>query len=193
MSFSQHNNELIFIDSSVLQYENLIPNLAPTLPVTYVSALENDLQALANTLVTHKAISVLHLVVDNTDPASLLGLTLSNLQDFTATLQQIKAHFAPNAEIALYSHNSINNETQTTLLSHLSTALNITISVPSVANMGVRLAGDWDTQANAFESVLPYTVAENLSAKQAKASGAAAVITATYTIPTTSSTQLTFT
>ncbi|MCF8006790.1 MAG: DUF4347 domain-containing protein, partial [Methylovulum sp.] len=194
MSSTQQNNELIFIDPSVLQYEDLIPNLAPTLPVTYVSALGNNLQSLANTLVNHQAIAVLHLVVDSSNPLGVLGLTSSTLHEYSATLQQIKAHFAPNAEIALYSNQLTNNAALTSLITQLSDALGVTISLPSVTSLGVSLAGDWDTQTHQLDSVLPYQVTDKLTAKQAKSSGAAAVTTtASYTIPNSSSTQLTFT
>ena len=150
MSTTSAPREVIVIDGGIADWESLVANLDPAMPIILLPAGGNGLEALALALADYGMLDALHLVSHGSEGQLHLGelrLNSANLGAQAEALAQIAAHLAPDSDVLLYGCYVAQGEGGQSFVNTLASALNGADVAASVDRTGASaLDGDWDLE-----------------------------------------------
>ena len=140
---------VIFIDTSLPDYQILIGGLSETTDVVQVTPDQDGIQVMAEWAQTHSGYSAMHIVGHGSEGAQQLGnATLSNetLETYQAELTQIGKALTEDGDILLYGCETAQGKAGQQFLNELSAALQHRVAA-SVTKVGhTALGGSWELQ-----------------------------------------------
>ncbi|MGE5465819.1 MAG: DUF4347 domain-containing protein [Ignavibacteria bacterium] len=98
-------NEVVFVESNVVDYQNLVNQISPGASVYVLDAAKDGLAQMAQFLDGRSGIDAVHILSHGSEAALGLGtldLTAGNLQAHAADLAAIGSKLAPHGDILLY-------------------------------------------------------------------------------------------
>ncbi|MFZ6780587.1 DUF4347 domain-containing protein, partial [Undibacterium sp. Ji83W] len=98
-------HEVVFVDTTLQNWQSLIGNLKPGTEVITLDPLKNGVQQMADALQGKADITAVHVVSHGGEGYLVVGNTMLssyNLTDYQASLATIKKAMAPGADILLY-------------------------------------------------------------------------------------------
>ncbi|MFW9261148.1 FG-GAP-like repeat-containing protein [Nostoc sp. CALU 546] len=145
------NQNIIFIDQAVIDYESLIAGIKPGTSIVILDSARDGVEQITQALQGGKYQSV-QIISHGSSGSLQLGATLlnvNNLNSYTNQLQQWKNYLTEDADILLYGCNVASfDQTFVQLLSQI-TGADVAASDDITGN--AELGGDWDLEVNIGE------------------------------------------
>ncbi|MEZ2238559.1 DUF4347 domain-containing protein, partial [Microcoleus sp.] len=148
MNLPTPNQQIIFVDSSVQDYQSLIQNIDRAqifILNENLSAIEQITHALAN----QKDIEGVHIVSHGSDGTLFLGNSLLNettLETHAATVKQWGKALKLNADILLYGCNVAQTEQGKAFVKRLSELTKANVAASTTPTGNAKLGGDWNLE-----------------------------------------------
>ena len=112
MNVPTTNNQIIFVDSSVQDYQSLIQGIDPA-QIVILNENSSAIEQITNALAAQKDIEAVHILSHGSDGTLFLGnspLDKTTLETHAATLQKWGKALKLNADILLYGCNVAQTE-----------------------------------------------------------------------------------
>jgi len=144
-------NDFVFLDSQVKDYQTLLYGGQPGTTTVVVTARDNGIAKVTNTINGLTGITNLHIISEGDTGNFWLGkdfVTSDYLSRYTGDLQQWKSSLASSAEILLYACNVANGATGQAFVNNLHnvTGINIAASIDKTGN--ANLGANWNLEYN---------------------------------------------
>ena len=141
------NKQIIFVDSSVQDYQSLINNA--------------DAAQITNALANQKDISALHILSHGSEGSlnlSTEALNSHNLEKFSPQIKQWGKALTQNADILLYGCEVAKGETGQNFLKRLSEITEANIAASATPTGSTELGGDWklEVQTGDIKATIPF-------------------------------------
>jgi Ca2+-binding RTX toxin-like protein len=154
------NNQIIFVDSSVQDYQSLIHN-ADAAQIFILNENLSGIEQITNTLANQKDISALHILSHGSPGSVTLGteaLNGNNIENFNTKLKQWGNALTQNADILLYGCEVAAGETGQNFLKRLSEITGADIAASANLTGSAELGGDWnlEVQTGPIEATVPF-------------------------------------
>ncbi|MFZ6760945.1 DUF4347 domain-containing protein, partial [Undibacterium sp. Ji50W] len=136
-------HEVVFVDTSLQNWQSLIGNIKPGTEVITLDPLKNGVQQMADALQGKADITAVHIVSHGGEGYLVIGNTMLssyNLTDYQASLATIKKAMAPGADILLYGCDVAKGDTGTNFVNQLAKVTGTDVAA-STNDTGVH--GDW--------------------------------------------------
>ena len=142
------SRELTFIDTSIDNYQSLIPeeNLAE---VILLDSNRNGIEQITETLATRSGISAIHIISHGNDAQIQLGNILLNhngLQTYTNELKSWSNALTENADILVYGCNVASTEIGTDFVQKLSDLTGADLATSNNLTGNAAFNGDWNLE-----------------------------------------------
>ena len=137
---------VVFVDSQVKDYQELVSNLAPDTQVVVLNGNEDGLQQIANYLALHSGTTTVEILAHGNAGELWLGnsfLSATNLNAHADTLARIGNGLLAGGDILIYACNTAEGETGLQFVNSLATLTGRDIAASS-NRTGV--GGDWDLE-----------------------------------------------
>jgi len=150
-NFSNPLNDFVFLDNQVKDYQTLLYGGQPGTTTVVVTARDNGIAKITNTINGLTGITNLHIISEGDTGNFWLGkdfVTSDYLSRYTGDLQQWKNSLASSAEILLYACNVANGTTGQAFVNNLHdvTGINIAASIDKTGN--ANLGANWNLEYN---------------------------------------------
>ncbi|MDB9513854.1 DUF4347 domain-containing protein [Kamptonema animale CS-326] len=142
------NQEIIFVDSSVQDYQSLIFNNDPA-QTFIINENLSGIEQITNTLVNQKNISAIHIVSHGSDGTLFLGnspLNSTTLETHAATIQKWGKALKLNADILLYGCNVAQSNKGKSFVKYLSQLTKANVAASTNLTGNAKLGGDWNLE-----------------------------------------------
>ncbi|MFZ6658739.1 DUF4347 domain-containing protein, partial [Undibacterium sp. TJN19] len=142
-------HEVVFVDTTLQNWQGLIGNLKPGTEVITLDPLKNGVQQMADALQGKADISAVHIVSHGGEGFLVLGNTMLssyNLNDYQASMAAIHKALAPGADILLYGCDVAKGDTGSSFVNQLAKATGADVAA-STNDTGVH--GDWALEYHA--------------------------------------------
>ena len=152
--------EIIFIDTTVADYEQLVQNVSTTARVIVLDQETNPLTRITNELTQHKNLDAIH-IVSHGGPGSLqFGngvLDLATLQDHAKEFQAWEASLSSEADILVYGCDVAAGDAGKAFVNKLSELTGADVAASIDKTGAADMGGDWDLEikSGAIETVMP--------------------------------------
>ena len=144
-----HSNELIVIDSSVQDYQNLLSLLPADAIILFVEENENGIQKITEFLSDHNDLSAIHIVSHGDNAEFLLGneeLNKNTINNYKEQLSSWAKSFTEDADFFIYGCNLASDETGENFVKTLASLTSLDISVSDDLTGSEKLGGDWELE-----------------------------------------------
>ena len=148
-------NELIFIDETVTDSDQLIKDLTSNesdtknFTVIILDSEKNGIDQITEELLKYQGLDAVHIISHGTQGAVTLGnteLSLSNLNDYSSSISLWQNSFDEDADLLIYGCELAGNFAGKSLTTELSTLTGTDVAA-SVDNTGnIQLGGDWELE-----------------------------------------------
>ncbi|MFZ3004444.1 MAG: DUF4347 domain-containing protein, partial [Undibacterium umbellatum] len=136
-------HEVVFVDTTLQNWQSLIGNLKPGTEVITLDPLKNGVQQMADALQGRADITAVHIVSHGGEGYLVVGNTMLssyNLADYQSSLATIQKAMAPGADILLYGCDVAKGDSGTSFVSQLAKVTGTDVAA-STNDTGVH--GDW--------------------------------------------------
>jgi hypothetical protein len=140
------NNQIIFVDSSVQDYQSLIQGIDPA-QIVILNENFSAIEQITNALATQKDIEAVHILSHGSDGTLFLGnspLDKTTLETHAATLQKWGKALKLNADILLYGCNVAQTEQGKAFVKRLSQLTKGNVAASTTLTGNAKLGGDWN-------------------------------------------------
>ncbi|NJN88424.1 MAG: DUF4347 domain-containing protein [Leptolyngbyaceae cyanobacterium SL_7_1] len=137
---------LVFIDSTVDDYQHLLSGILPETDVVVLDPNQDGVEQITQTLADRRNISQLHIVSHGCPGELRLGttrLTLTTLSHYSDQLRQWARAIASQADLLLYGCQVGAGEVGVRFIHHLSQLTGTTIAASDSLTGNAALGGDW--------------------------------------------------
>ncbi|WP_449419696.1 DUF4347 domain-containing protein [Phormidium nigroviride] len=142
------NQEIIFVDSSVQDYQSLIFNNDDA-QTFIINENLSGIEQITKTLVNQKNISAIHIVSHGSDGTLFLGnspLNSTTLETHAATIQKWGKALKLNADILLYGCNVAQSNKGKSFVKYLSQLTKANVAASTNLTGNAKLGGDWNLE-----------------------------------------------
>ncbi|HEY9848357.1 MAG TPA: DUF4347 domain-containing protein, partial [Leptolyngbyaceae cyanobacterium] len=163
ISTSKNTNSIVFIDSTVPDYQSLAASVVPGIEVIILYPQIDEIEQITDSLSLRNNINALH-IVSHGSPGSLqfgnAQLNSQNLHIYENQLQQWRNSFSDNADILLYGCHVAAGENGVAFIQQLSELTGADIAASDDLTGSAALDGDWDLEVNSglIEAPLAFQV-----------------------------------
>ncbi|MBW4654109.1 MAG: DUF4347 domain-containing protein [Kaiparowitsia implicata GSE-PSE-MK54-09C] len=160
---SSQTQTLLFVDSRVEDYEQLVAGIAAKTQVVVLDPDEDAIARITQTLQGHSGIASVHIVSHGVDGGLQIGrdwLTGSNLDDYAPQLQQWGTALTENADILLYGCNVAATAQGESFVSALSQLTGADVAASNDLTGNAALGGNWTLEfaTGAIETGTPFAL-----------------------------------
>lgn len=144
------NSSIVFIDSSVQDYQSLIAGIKPGTEVAVLDPVRNQVEQIGEYLAGRSNISSLYIVSHGDSGSLQLSQTkfgLEALNNNSNALQSWSKSLTANADILLYGCNVAASEQGTVFVKQLSRITGAAVAASTDLTGSAALGGDWDLEA----------------------------------------------
>ncbi|MBD1899508.1 DUF4347 domain-containing protein [Trichocoleus sp. DQ-A3] len=148
-SSTQRVQKIVFIDSTVENYQSLAAGVEPETEVFILNPMQDGVAQIAQVLAERTDIASVHIVSHGTQGTLQLGstrLNSSNLEAYTSQLQQWANALTPDADILLYGCDVAAGEVGAAFVQQLSQLTGADIAASVDLTGSAALGGDWDLE-----------------------------------------------
>ncbi|GAB2891008.1 hypothetical protein GCM10027093_27610 [Paraburkholderia jirisanensis] len=138
--------QVVFIDPSVANYQQLIAGLPAGTDYVILSSTSDGLAQIAQYLQQHPGVDAIHLVSHGTNGAIQVGavwLTQSDIAAYNGELAQIGAAMKPGGDFLIYGCDVAENSSGQALVQQIATATHLNVAASTDATGAAALGGDW--------------------------------------------------
>ncbi|MBD2541657.1 esterase-like activity of phytase family protein, partial [Coleofasciculus sp. FACHB-SPT36] len=146
---TQRVQKIVFIDSTVENYQSLAAGVEPGTEVFILNPMQDGVAQIAQVLAGRTDIASVHIVSHGTQGSLQLGstqLNSSNLEAYTSQLQQWANALTPDADILLYGCNVALGISGVTFVEKLSQLTGANIAASNNLTGSAALGGDWNLE-----------------------------------------------
>ena len=152
--------QIIFVDSSVQDYQSLINNADDT-QIVILNKNLSGIEQITNTLANQKDISALHILSHGSEGSlnlSTEALNSNNIEKFSPQIKQWGKALTQNADILLYGCEIAKGETGQNFLKRLSEITEANIAASATPTGSTELGGDWklEVQTGDIKATIPF-------------------------------------
>ncbi len=150
MTTKHISDSVIFVDSSVSGYQNLIEYTKPGSEVIIINSEENGIQKITQALAQREGITSVQIISHGGEGEIQLGTTLLNratLQDYSEQLQEWRQALTAEADILLLGCNVAAGEVGKDFIAQLSQVTGADVAASEDVTGNAKLGGDWDLEA----------------------------------------------
>jgi Ca2+-binding RTX toxin-like protein/plastocyanin len=145
----QTTHGLVFIDSTVDDYESLRAGVLPGLEVFILNPAQDGVEQISNILSDWSGLSSLHIVSHGTPGNVQLGtaqLSLETLDTYSSQFKDWANALTDTADILLYGCEVAKSEKGRAFVQQLSQLIEINIAASTDLTGNVKLSGNWDLE-----------------------------------------------
>jgi hypothetical protein len=142
------NKQIIFVDSSVQDYQSLIKDIDGA-KIVILNDNFSAIDQITNALANQKDIEAVHIVSHGSDGTLFLGNSLLNettLETHAATVKQWGKALKANADILLYGCNVAQTEQGKSFVKRLSQLTKANVAASTTPTGNAKLGGDWNLE-----------------------------------------------
>jgi Ca2+-binding RTX toxin-like protein len=146
---SNHFSRLVFIDSSIEDYQTLVRGVLPDTEVIVLHPEQDGMTCITQVLAASKPVSSLHIVSHGELGKVKIGssqLSLETLDPYTHYLQIWSEALTDHATISLYGCNVAADEAGHNFIERLSAITGTTVAASDDLTGSAALGGDWDLE-----------------------------------------------
>ncbi|MGL5132461.1 MAG: DUF4347 domain-containing protein, partial [Planktothrix sp.] len=149
---SNHNSiqdqvkTVVFIDSSVENYETLLQGVDPSAEVIILDPNQDGIDQISSILSTQKDIDALHIISHGESGSLQLGNTVldqNTLSKYTEQFQKWQTGLSENADILLYGCNVASGSLGQSFVTNLSQLTQADIAASNDLTGNAALGGNW--------------------------------------------------
>ncbi|MBI9019264.1 MAG: tandem-95 repeat protein [Phycisphaerae bacterium] len=143
--------DVIFIDSAIQDYQNLITNDIDNAKVIHISPQADGIVQIAQHLKGTDNLNAIHIISHGQQGQIQLGnsnLNTRNIDDYQEILNQIGDHLKSNGDILLYGCNVGQGQTGQQFVNALADMTDADIASSEDITSNENLGGDWDLEFN---------------------------------------------
>ncbi|MBH0197632.1 MAG: DUF4347 domain-containing protein, partial [Nitrospira sp.] len=148
---SAARQEIVFVSSSVLEYQQLLDGISPNVEVIILDPARDGIEQMAEALAGRTGIDAIHLIGHGTEAEIQLGassLTQSSIDtQYAEQLQQIGGSLSTEADILIYGCNFGQGEAGQAAIQTLAALTGADVAASTDATGHVELGGDWNLEA----------------------------------------------
>jgi Ca2+-binding RTX toxin-like protein len=148
---SLHSNEIVFVDTSVQDWQNLVTGVRPDVQVIQVEPRRDGVAQIAEALAGQHDIDALHIISHGAAGTLILGATVLNgvnLSDHAALLSQIGQSLTASGDILLYGCNVAAGENGQSFIDALAAVTGVDVAASADPTGSAALGGDWTLEAS---------------------------------------------
>ncbi|MEG3835081.1 DUF4347 domain-containing protein, partial [Microcoleus sp. Z1_C3] len=148
MNLSTMNKQIIFVDSSVQDYQSLIQGIDPAL-IVILNENFSAIDQITNALADQKDIEAVHIVSHGSEGILKLGadvLNDNNLETFSNQLKQWGSALTANGDILLYGCDVAAGEVGENFVKRLSEITGADVAASTNKTGNAALGGDWELE-----------------------------------------------
>ena len=154
------NKQIIFVDSSVQDYQSLINNADDT-QIVILNENLSGIEQITNTLANQKDIEAVHIVSHGSPGSLKLGADVLNgndIENFNTQLKQWGNALTENGDILLYGCDVAAGETGKNFVKRLSEITGADVAASNDLTGNQALGGDWDLEiaTGKIEATVPF-------------------------------------
>jgi len=145
MNVPTMNKQIIFVDSSVQDYQSLIEN-ADGAQIVILNDNLSGIEQITNALANQQDIESVHIVSHGSEGSLKLGgnvLNENNLETFSSQIKQWRNALSEKADILLYACNLARGQMGQAFVQRLSQLTNANIAAATNLTGSAALGGDW--------------------------------------------------
>ena len=154
------NNQIIFVDSSVQDYQSLIQN-ADAAQIVILNDNLSGIEQITNALANQKDIEAVHILSHGNEGSLKLGSDVLNgnaLEKFNTQLKQWGNALTENGDILLYGCDVASGGTGNNFVKRLSEITGADIAASNNLTGNAAKGGDWDLEivTGKIEATVPF-------------------------------------
>ncbi|MBE6087592.1 MAG: DUF4347 domain-containing protein, partial [Clostridium beijerinckii] len=146
ISESDKNNEILFIDSTVKDYDIFMREVKPNVVPIILDASKDELSQIISILKNKKDIRVIHIISHGESGKVFLGndtLSVDTLDKYSSELNIIGNSLSKNGEILLYGCDVAKGEKGVELIDRLAQKTGASVAASDNITGNIKLGGDW--------------------------------------------------
>ncbi|MEG4273240.1 Ig-like domain-containing protein, partial [Microcoleus sp. M2_D4] len=150
MNVPTANKQIIFVDSSVQDYQSLIQGIDPA-QIVILNENFSAIDQITNALADQKDIEAVHIVSHGSEGSLKLGADVLNgndLENFSAQIKQWGNALTANGDILLYGCDVAAGEVGATFVKRLSEITGADVAASTDKTGNAALGGDWALEVN---------------------------------------------
>jgi Ca2+-binding RTX toxin-like protein len=144
-------NQIVFIDGSLQDIENILAGLAPGMQVVVLDPMRDGLVQIATALAGQSGLSAIHIISHGAAGQLQLGnagITGANLADYEAQLSAIGAALSTNGDLLLYGCDVAFGEIGQAFIESLAALTGADVAASTDLTGAAFLNGDWVLEAS---------------------------------------------
>jgi ELWxxDGT repeat protein len=160
--------QLVFIDTAVENAQILADGIAPHTEVIQLSAHEDGVLQISQSLASHSEVASVHIVSHGRSGAVQLGntwLDVDNLKNYTQSLQRWSQALNPQSPILLYGCNVAAGEQGQRFVQQLAALVEQPVAASENLTGNDALGGDWELEVTT--AAVPFALAFSSAARAA--------------------------
>ncbi|MEG4141096.1 FG-GAP-like repeat-containing protein, partial [Microcoleus sp. Pol7_B1] len=149
MNLSTPNKQIIFVDPSVQNYQNLIEGADANAKIVILDDKRSGLEQITKALASESGIEAVHVVSHGNQGSLKLGAEVLNEKDlgnFSQKLKQWGQALTQNADILLYGCSIAKGEAGLKFVKHFSELTGANIAASAHPTGSAQLGGDWNLE-----------------------------------------------
>ncbi|MEG4916550.1 DUF4347 domain-containing protein, partial [Microcoleus sp. B7-D4] len=161
MNSSTANKQIIFVDSSVQNYQNLIEGADANAKIVILDDKRSGIEQITQALASESGIEAVHVVSHGNQGSLKLGADVLNgndLEKFNTQLKQWGNALTENGDILLYGCDAAATETGNNFVKRLSELTGADVAASNDLTGSAAKGGDWDLEivTGQIESAVPF-------------------------------------
>ncbi|MEG3869748.1 DUF4347 domain-containing protein, partial [Microcoleus sp. Z1_B2] len=161
MNSSTANKQIIFVDSSVQNYQNLIEGADANAKIVILDDQRSGIEQITQALASESGIEAVHVVSHGNQGSLKLGADVLNgneLENFNTQLKQWGNALTENGDILLYGCDAAAGETGNNFVKRLSELTGADVAASNDLTGNAVKGGDWDLEivTGQIESAVPF-------------------------------------
>lgn len=140
------SRSVVFVDSSVPNYQELISGLPSGTPYVVLNSSGNGLNQILQYLEANQGVTDVHLISHGTEGAVQVGsvwLNSSDLSEYSAQLAEIGEHMAPGGSLLLYGCDVAEGTVGQTFVQQIAAATHLNVAANTNPTGSPALGGTW--------------------------------------------------
>ncbi|MEG3834290.1 DUF4347 domain-containing protein, partial [Microcoleus sp. Z1_C3] len=161
MNSSTANKQIIFVDSSVQNYQNLIEGADANAKIVILDDKRSGIEQITQALASESGIEAVHIVSHGSEGSLKLGTDVLNgndLENFNTQLKQWGNALTENGDILLYGCDVAAGETGNNFVKRLSELTGADVAASNDLTGNAAKGGDWDLEiaTGKIEAAVPF-------------------------------------
>jgi ELWxxDGT repeat protein len=143
------NNQIIFVDSAVDNYQSLIKGSLTGAEIVILDGNRDGIAQIGEALANHRDITGIHIISHGSAGSLQLGnatLNSTTLNNYASQLQQWQQHLTDNADILLYGCNVASGQSGIDFIQNLAKLTSADIAASNDLTSNQNKGGDWELE-----------------------------------------------